>query len=109
MSNMCIYCRRQAGWTALHIASSAGKQTCVLALLEFKYEYKQCYPHMMNDSTCRADVNSLTGSKVSSLHYAASKNHAEIAAILLDHGADINTRDSIGATPLHRACTMFCD
>lgn len=40
------------------------------------------------------------------LHWAAEKNHAETARLLLDAGADIEATTSWGATPLEWAATM---
>ena len=37
------------------------------------------------------------------LHQAARRGHAEVAAALLDHGANIEARDGRGQTPLRRA------
>ena len=40
------------------------------------------------------------------LHYAAWKGHADVAAVLLDAGADVNAQDNnghYGGTPLHTA------
>jgi ankyrin repeat protein/HEAT repeat protein len=37
------------------------------------------------------------------LHWAVVKDHREVAAFLLAHGADINAKTSIGLTPLHVA------
>jgi len=37
------------------------------------------------------------------LHWAARAGAAEIAALLLDHGADVNASDIMGRTPLHEA------
>jgi hypothetical protein len=37
------------------------------------------------------------------LHYCARRNHVPVAAVLLDHGADVNARDRQGATPLMQA------
>jgi 26S proteasome non-ATPase regulatory subunit 10 len=39
------------------------------------------------------------------LHYACSKNFAEIARELLRHQADPNATDRFGASPLHRAAS----
>ena len=40
------------------------------------------------------------------LHWAAEKNHAEVARLLLDAGADIEATTSWDATPLEWAATM---
>ena len=40
---------------------------------------------------------------VYNLHDAASKNAYEAAAVLLNQGADVNTKDNLGRTPLHYA------
>jgi len=39
----------------------------------------------------------------SALHYAAAEGNIELAAKLLDNGADVNQRDWFGMTPLHHA------
>lgn len=40
------------------------------------------------------------------LHWAVEKDHAEIARLLLDAGADIEAKTSWGDTPLHWAATL---
>jgi truncated hemoglobin YjbI/ankyrin repeat protein len=51
-----------------------------------------------------ADINSSEGPKQSTpLHMAARRDNAEVATALLDHGANIEARDSNGDTPLRRA------
>jgi ankyrin repeat protein len=53
-------------------------------------------------------VNANAGAKqCSALHMAARRGSTEIAAALLDCGADIDARDSLGDTPLRRA--VNCD
>ena len=51
-----------------------------------------------------AEVGSTDGEGLTALHYAARSDYnAEIAEILLKHGADTNARDSLGKTPLDLA------
>ncbi|MEO8371996.1 MAG: ankyrin repeat domain-containing protein [Candidatus Solibacter sp.] len=51
-----------------------------------------------------ANVNACEGSKsCTPLHMAARRGHDEIAAALLDCGAQLDPRDSVGETPLRRA------
>ena len=51
-----------------------------------------------------ADVNADDGVKrCTPLHMAARRGNARVAAALLDCGADIEARDSLGETPLRRA------
>lgn len=51
-----------------------------------------------------ADVHGCGGTKLcTALHMAARQGHVEVAAALLDAGADIEARDSHGDTPLRRA------
>ena len=51
-----------------------------------------------------ADVNACDGAKrCTPLHMAARRGSVEIAEALLDCGADIEARDSLGETPLRRA------
>ncbi|XP_006656592.2 probable E3 ubiquitin-protein ligase XBOS36 [Oryza brachyantha] len=44
------------------------------------------------------------GNLSSPLHIAAAKGHHEIAALLLENGADVNARNIYGQTPLMQAC-----
>uniref|UniRef100_A0A0E0HKA7 RING-type E3 ubiquitin transferase n=1 Tax=Oryza nivara TaxID=4536 RepID=A0A0E0HKA7_ORYNI len=44
------------------------------------------------------------GNLNSPLHVAAAKGHHEIAALLLENGADVNARNIYGQTPLMQAC-----
>jgi len=51
-----------------------------------------------------ADVNASDGVKhCTALHMAARRGHVEIAEALLDCGAEIDARDSLGETPLRRS------
>ncbi|XP_031562772.1 transient receptor potential cation channel subfamily A member 1-like [Actinia tenebrosa] len=53
------------------------------------------------------DVNKIDSCGFSPLHYAAKYNHADIASLLLDHGADpsqFNLYDTRKLTPLQIAC-----
>jgi truncated hemoglobin YjbI len=51
-----------------------------------------------------ADVNAARGVKrCTALHMAARRGGVSVAEALLDHGADIEARDSLGETPLRRA------
>eukprot|EP00128_Syssomonas_multiformis_P007040 Colp12_sorted_trinity150504_noHs@22461 len=53
---------------------------------------------------CGADPNKCHYSDRSALHVAAENKDTEISRLLIDHGADLNKRDSFpGATPLHIA------
>ncbi|MDR3701591.1 MAG: ankyrin repeat domain-containing protein [Candidatus Sulfopaludibacter sp.] len=55
-----------------------------------------------------AKVNAHQGPKhCTALHMAARRGNVEVAAALLDCGADIEARDSLGETPLRRA--VNCD
>lgn len=39
------------------------------------------------------------------LHYAASKDHYDIAVFLIENGAHTTVGDWVNATPLHRAAS----
>lgn len=49
------------------------------------------------------DINRLSQQEVSALHYAVYGGHVDTARLLLQHGANVNSRDGRGLTPLHRA------
>jgi len=52
---------------------------------------------------CLQDVNAGDAEKRTPLHYAAGYNHIEIAQLLIDEGASLAAKDSMGNTPLHYA------
>jgi len=79
-----------SGWTTLMIAVSAGRLEVVRFLLG-------CTNCEVNHRNCNGQT---------SLHYAASKNHVEIARMLLENGADVNAQDKYGNSPLHRASAL---
>ncbi len=49
-----------------------------------------------------SDVNSRGGSHTTPLHAASVKGHLEVASLLLESGADPNSRDIVDRVPLHR-------
>ena len=48
------------------------------------------------------DVNRRGGSHMTPLHAASVKGHLEVASLLLENGANPNSRDDRGRVPLHR-------
>lgn len=70
-------------WSALHIASSAGRQDNVAELL-----YRGASPKVVN-------TKGLTP-----LHYAASKGHTDVGRRLVEAGADVNARDGAKQCPM---------
>ena len=50
-----------------------------------------------------AGVQLKTSDGRSALHVAASSGHLESAELLLRHGAQMNVKDQLGDTPLHKA------
>ena len=48
------------------------------------------------------DVNRMGGSHTTPLHAASVKGHLDVASLLLENGADPNSRDDRGRAPLHR-------
>ncbi|EFJ49193.1 hypothetical protein VOLCADRAFT_120788 [Volvox carteri f. nagariensis] len=50
------------------------------------------------------DINEPDTQGRTALHYAVAYDHAVIAKMLLDEGANVEARDSMNNTPLHYAC-----
>jgi ankyrin repeat protein len=76
------------GWTALHLAAFFGHLNAARVLLE---------AHASVDAVSR---NSLTNTP---LHAATAGKHADVALLLLEHGADPLTPDAAGYTALEIA------
>src|SRR5262245_5157100 len=51
-------------------------------------------------------VHASADHRKTALHWAAERDHAEVAAALVDAGADIEARTSWGASPFDWAATM---
>lgn len=83
-----------SGWTPLMIASSAGAPRIVDWLLK---------QYVRNDSSSDADPNAGNHRKLTALHYASSKNQAEVARLLLEAGADVNAQDGALQRPMYVA------
>ncbi|KAI0290864.1 hypothetical protein BC826DRAFT_516689 [Russula brevipes] len=49
------------------------------------------------------DLNTNRGAWGTPLHAASRRGHADIARVLLDHGADANAKNTDGSSPLHLA------
>uniref|UniRef100_A0A1B0FID0 Uncharacterized protein n=1 Tax=Glossina morsitans morsitans TaxID=37546 RepID=A0A1B0FID0_GLOMM len=52
----------------------------------------------------KQDPHTMDAMSMTPLHYAAACGHLECVRILLEHGAEVNTTDSKGYTPLHVGC-----
>lgn len=76
------------GFTPLHLAAFFGHASVTHFLLKQK-----------------PDVNAVAnnGLKVQPLHSAAAGNHIGVCKMLIEHGAQVNTRQEGGFTPLHSA------
>ncbi|HYW45332.1 MAG TPA: ankyrin repeat domain-containing protein [Bryobacteraceae bacterium] len=119
---------RYAGRTLLHAASAQGNRTMVELLLRLGadpnapdggshtplYCLANEYKAPDGGDVVRAlrqrgaNVNASGGAKrCTALHMAARRGNLEIAEALLDCGADIDARDSLGDSPLRRS--VNCD
>lgn len=83
-------------WTPLHTAVAKMCEGIVALLLEHGADIHTKIPH--NCAPCR-----LGETQSEAIHLAAIKTHKEITQMLLDAGADVNTADEVGHTPLHYA------
>jgi truncated hemoglobin YjbI len=123
-SNPALLRERFAGRTLLHQASAQGNRAMVEFLLSLQADPNALdggghTPLYSLANECRAsgagevaralvragaNVNAADGVKrCAPLHMAARRDNREIAAALLDCGADIEARDSLGDTPLRRS------
>lgn len=58
---------------------------------------------LLDFNPCLARYSTFGGLN-SPLHFAAAKGHSEIVTLLLEHGADVNSRNYCGQTALMQAC-----
>ncbi|GLJ55961.1 hypothetical protein SUGI_1201330 [Cryptomeria japonica] len=58
---------------------------------------------LLDFNPCLARYSTFGGLN-SPLHFAAAKGHSEIVNLLLEHGADVNSRNYCGQTALMQAC-----
>jgi hypothetical protein len=119
-----IATRRYGGRALLHYASGAGCLAVVERLLRFGTDPDMPDAGGRTPLYCAAnecasgegpaivralieaggDVNARCGvTRATPLHMAARRGRAEIARVLLEHGADVQARDYRGCTPLQRA------
>jgi 26S proteasome non-ATPase regulatory subunit 10 len=75
-----------AGWSALHVASSKGDLEMVRQLIENG-----------------ADVNLKTNNGVTPVHLAVSHDDADVVKYLIDHNGSVRTKDNLDRTALQRA------
>ena len=80
------------GWTPLHLAAAFGHADVVDALLRHGVEIEQRSKNYMNNTALAACIG-------------ISRSH-EIADALVRRGADVNTRQTGGFTPLHEAASQ---
>lgn len=76
-----------SGWTAFHMATSAGWPQVVSLLYD-----------------SGSEIDRRTRALRTPLHIAAYRGHPGIVEFLLDVGADITSQDGDGDTALHHAC-----
>ncbi|PMD45249.1 ankyrin, partial [Hyaloscypha variabilis F] len=75
---------QNSGEKPLYLAAILGNQLMVELLVEFN-----------------ANIEALNlKTRTTALHAAVSKRHIQVARFLLRHGANVDSRDQAGATPL---------
>ncbi|GIX72965.1 hypothetical protein CEXT_194261 [Caerostris extrusa] len=85
-ANVKVQARNAFGMSSLHIAAKMGKQTL--------------FPILLKCSNPTNDVNAKDKRGFTPLHFCALGNHRATAEVLLDNGADKNSQDFDGCTPL---------
>ena len=108
------------GWTDLHWAAVLNLPELAEALLDAGAEVEarmKAYVSLsdslrqsfgrfglaLDDVRFGTAMNDFTKSGGTPLHWAAWSNASEVAALLVEHGADIHAKDSYESTPLHWA------
>lgn len=76
------------GWTALHLAAFFGREAAVAELLRRGANFEAWSDNALNNQP---------------LHAAAAGGHVEVCRMLIEAGADVNTRQHGGYSPLHSA------
>ena len=114
--------RNDDGRSPLHCASTSGSlevvkmlveagagvdvtDDCVRTCLIFAAYYGHTETVRYLVGLPEVDVNHCDSQNETALHYAAKKGHAEVVQVLIDAGADIDTRNNDGHSPLHCAST----
>lgn len=83
------------GWTPLMSACSMGRQDIAEALIE-----------KLKESPSSFKIDQKNNGGCTALHYAASKGHSAIIAMLLKEGANPREKDKRGNTPLHKLSAL---
>ena len=71
--------------------------------LACQHERKNVVQHLINERGANVDARKYSEDGEAPIHIAAQSQSKEIVDILLNKGADIETKDANGCTPLHHA------
>jgi len=103
------------GWTDLHFAAALNLTELASVLLDLgarvdaelvAFEHCVYVSSRLKETLASLSLDDCYGPHSQPLHIAARENAFEVAAVLIDHGADLNAEGESGKTSLHFAAAI---